>query len=85
MGYECNESRFNKMRADSGVVTDRSALLHCRSGGSEGKQNIVQDYLEGHNTRVASVFLAEQQIEKHQTGAHVASCGIISFRSGLHH
>ena len=29
---------------------------------------MVADYLEGHNIRVASVFLAEQQIEKHQTG-----------------
>jgi hypothetical protein len=33
---------------------------------------MVADYLEGHNIRVASVFLAEQQIEKHQTGG---ACG----------
>jgi hypothetical protein len=33
---------------------------------------MVADYLERHNLRVASVVLAEQQIEKHQTGG---ACG----------
>jgi hypothetical protein len=33
---------------------------------------MVADDLEGHNRRVASVFIAEQQIEKHQTGG---ACG----------
>ena len=32
---------------------------------------MVADYLERHNIRVASVFIAEQQIEKHQTGGRL--------------
>ena len=33
---------------------------------------MVADYLERHNIRLASAFLGEQQIEKHQTGG---ACG----------
>jgi hypothetical protein len=49
---------------------------------------MVADYLERHDLRVASVFLAEQQIEKHQTrGAcgelrnHIFSLWIASLKT----